>query len=65
MYKDYDYLLEVYEDAIHEQIERKLQEYLQKKNKWKSVESTINQAAKKELKKKGTMKKDEEKNAFK
>lgn len=51
MYKDYDNLLEQYEDDMHDVIERKLQEYLQKRNKWKSVESTINQQAKSGLKK--------------
>ena len=36
---------------MHDLIERKLQEYLQKRNKWKSVESSINQQAKSGIKK--------------
>ena len=52
MYKDYDQLLEIYEShMVDEVISRKLQEYLQKKNKWKSIESSINQQAKTGLKK--------------
>ena len=56
MYKDYDLLLEIYESQVHDIIEKKLQEYLQKKNKWKSVESSINQQAKSGLKKQKTVK---------
>ncbi|CDW71658.1 ph domain containing protein [Stylonychia lemnae] len=51
LYKDYDQLLEIYENQVHQIIEKKLQEYLQKKNKWKSVESSINSQAKSGLKK--------------
>ena len=32
---------------MHDIIEKKLQEFLQKKNKWKSIEQSINSQAKK------------------
>lgn len=49
MYKEFDTLLEAYEDQVHDTIEVKLMEYLGKKKKLKSLESTLNKAVKKEL----------------
>jgi len=49
MYKEYDTLLESYEEKIHEVIEAKLTDHLQKRKKWKQIETVLGKAVKKEL----------------
>ena len=49
MYKEYDSLLETYEDTIHGAIEVKLMDYLQKNKRLKTIESTITKSMKKEI----------------
>ena len=49
LYKEYDTLLETYEDKVHETIETKLIEYLTKKKKLSSLQNTLSKAAKKEI----------------
>jgi hypothetical protein len=50
MYKEYDVLLEGYEEAIHESIEAKLMDHLSKRKKLGTLQSALNKNVKKEIK---------------
>jgi hypothetical protein len=49
MYVEYDTLLETYEEKVHEVIETKLVEQLQRTKRWKQIEEKIGKAIKKEI----------------
>lgn len=49
MYKEYDQLLEGYEEGVHDRIEAKLMDFLAKTKKLKALETSLNKQVKKEL----------------